>query len=136
MMGVVLRHVQKQRNRDRNSDAMNNLSKADFQKDNLVSTLQLKNSNKKAELEVDVPKEMPSRNHNNYQLDYRTSKGYKEELSKNCKKIIEEKMPLNRICRDRAECRISTISSPRDSMYQSVFLIAEEKNQCVIATEV
>ncbi|KAM6961130.1 delta-like protein 4 [Aplochiton taeniatus] len=136
VVGVVLQHIQKQRNRDRNADAKNNLSKTDFQKDNLVSTLQLKNSNKKAELEVDVPKEMSSHNHNNYHLDYRTSKGYNEELSKNCKKMIKEKMPLNRIYRNREECKVSTISSPRDLMYQSVFLIAEEKHECVIATEV
>lgn len=36
----------------------------------------------------------------------------------------------------RPECKISTICSPRDSMYQSVFVIAEEKNECIIATEV
>lgn len=37
---------------------------------------------------------------------------------------------------ERPECRISTISSSGDSMYQSVFVIAEEKNECIIATEV
>lgn len=37
---------------------------------------------------------------------------------------------------EKPECRISTICSPRDSMYQSVFVIAEERSECVIATEV
>lgn len=38
--------------------------------------------------------------------------------------------------RERPECRISTICSSRDSMYQSVYVMAEEKNECIIATEV
>lgn len=37
---------------------------------------------------------------------------------------------------EKPECRISTICSSRDSMYQSVFVIAEERKECVIATEV
>uniref|UniRef100_A0A4W5JYZ9 Delta-like protein n=1 Tax=Hucho hucho TaxID=62062 RepID=A0A4W5JYZ9_9TELE len=40
-------------------------------------------------------------------------------------------------CSEKEECRISTICSPRDSqIYQSVFVIGEEKRECVIATEV
>lgn len=37
---------------------------------------------------------------------------------------------------EKPECRISAICSPRDSMYQSVFVITEERNECIIATEV
>lgn len=40
------------------------------------------------------------------------------------------------VCSEKPECRISTICSSRDSMYQSVFVIAEERRECVIATEV
>uniref|UniRef100_UPI003AB05949 delta-like protein 4 n=1 Tax=Centroberyx gerrardi TaxID=166262 RepID=UPI003AB05949 len=142
MVAVVVRHVKKQRNRERDSETMNNLSKADFQKENLISTLELKNTNKKIDLEVDCPREKSNHKHiNHYHLDYKTSKGYKGELSllgkdENCEKTIEDKMPLSRMYSERPECRISTICSSRDSVYQSVFVIAEEKNECVIATEV
>lgn len=37
---------------------------------------------------------------------------------------------------EKPECRISALCSPRDSIYQSVCLISEERNECVIATEV
>lgn len=40
------------------------------------------------------------------------------------------------VCSEKPECRISTICSPGDPMYQSVFVIAEERRECVIATEV
>ncbi|XP_029900925.1 delta-like protein 4 [Myripristis murdjan] len=142
MVVVILRHIRKQRNREQDSETMNNLSKADFQKENLISTLELKNTNKKIDLEVDCPREKSNCKHiNHYHLDYKTSKGHKGELSlldkdENCEKTIEDKMPMSRMYSGRPECRISTICSSRESMYQSVFVIAEEKNECVIATEV
>ncbi|CDQ66516.1 unnamed protein product [Oncorhynchus mykiss] len=142
MVAMVLRHIQQQRKREQDSETMNNLSH--FQKENLISDLQLKNTNKKVvlDLEVDCLREK-SQNHKhiNYHLDNKTFKEYKDEPSQedkdeNCKKTIEEKMPLSRKYSERPECRIATICSPRDSIYQSVFVIAEEKNECVIATEV
>lgn len=142
MVAVVICHVKRQRSREQDSETMNNLSKVDFQKENLISTLELKNTNKKVDLEVDCPREKSNHKHiNHYHLDYKTSTGYKDELSlldkdENCEKTIEEKKHLRRIYSERPECRISTICSSRDSMYQSVFVIAEERNECIIATEV
>lgn len=135
MMVIVLRHLQQQRKRERDSKTMNNLS--DFQKENLIPTIQLKNTNKEIDLEVECPLDKFNHKHINYHLDYKTSKVYKDEpfraeKDENCEKAIEEKRMYN----GRPEGRISTICSPRDSMYQSVFVIAEEKNECVIATEV
>ncbi|KAJ7989113.1 hypothetical protein DPEC_G00316160 [Dallia pectoralis] len=136
MVAFILRHVQRQRKSD--SKTMNNLSA--FQKENLISHLQPKNTNKKVDLDLEVvyPKET-SQNHKkyvNYHLDCKISKEYKDGSSggENYEYTIEEKMPSSR--KYKPECRISTICSPRDSMYQSVFVIAEEKNECVIATEV
>ncbi|KAM3595308.1 uncharacterized protein V6R79_021462 [Siganus canaliculatus] len=142
MVLVVIRHVRKQRGKEQNSETMNNLSKADFQKENLISTLELKNNNKKVDMEVECPREKSNQKHiNHYHLDYKTSTGYKDELSlldkgENCENMTEEKKHLTRIYSERPECRISTICSSRDSMYQSVFVIGEEKNECIIATEV
>uniref|UniRef100_A0A3P9H8Z2 Delta-like protein n=1 Tax=Oryzias latipes TaxID=8090 RepID=A0A3P9H8Z2_ORYLA len=140
---VVLRHRKKQRNaEEQDSETMNNLSKADFQKDNLISTIDLKNTNKKVDLEVDCPVEKCNHKYiNHYHLDYKSSSGYKEEVSlldkdENCEKILEDKNQLSRMYSERPECRLSTICSSRDSVYQSVFVIAEEKHECVIATEV
>ncbi|KAM9842180.1 delta-like protein 4 [Aulostomus maculatus] len=140
MLVVVMHHVKKQRNKERDSENMNNVSKVDFQKENLISTLELKNNNKKVDLEVECPREKSNHKHiNHYHLDYKTSAGYKDELSlldkdENCEKMGEDKKRLSRMYSERPQCRISTICSSEDSMYQSVFVIAEEK--CIIATEV
>lgn len=142
MLIVIVCHVKKHRNKERDSETMNNLSKVDLQKENLISTLELKNTNKKIDLEVDCPREKSNHKQiNHYHLDFKTSMGYKDELSildkdENCEKTIEDKRHFSRMYSERPECRISTICSPRDSMYQSVFVIAEEKNECIIATEV
>lgn len=102
MAVVVVRHIKKQRNVERDAETMNNLSKVDFQKENLISTLELKNTNKKIDLEVDCPKEKSNHKHiNHYHLDYKTSTGYKDELSlldkdENCEKTIEDKKTLSR----------------------------------------
>ncbi|CAG10655.1 unnamed protein product, partial [Tetraodon nigroviridis] len=141
MVGLVICHVRKRRKRDQDSETMNNRSKSDFQKENLLSTLEIKNNNKKVDLEVDCPSGKSNHKHiNHYQLDYKASMGYKDELffqdkDENCEKIGDKKH-LSRLYSQRPECKISTICSPRDSMYQSVFVIAEEKNECIIATEV
>uniref|UniRef100_A0A3Q3VMP4 Delta-like protein n=1 Tax=Mola mola TaxID=94237 RepID=A0A3Q3VMP4_MOLML len=142
MVIVLIHHVRRQRNKEQDSETMNNLSKSDFQKENLISTLELKNNNKKIDLEVDCPSEKSNHKHiNHYHLDYNASMGYKDELSLldkdgNCEKTIEDKKHLTRTYSERPESRISTIFSSRDSMYQSVFVLAEEKNECIIATEV
>lgn len=105
MVVVVIHHVKKQRNQEQDSETMNNLSKVDFQKENLISTLELKNTNKKIDLEVDCPREKSNHKHiNHYHLDYKTSTGYKDELSlldkdENCEKTIEEKKHLSRMYR-------------------------------------
>ncbi|KAK6481291.1 delta-like protein 4 [Huso huso] len=137
---VVLRHIRRQRDlEEQDSETMNNLS--NFQKDNLIPASQLKNTNKKVDLEVDCEVEKSNYKHKNYHLDYNLVKDFKDDMSQedkchNCDKLCpEEKIPL-RMHSEKPECRISTICSPRDSMYQSVFVIAEERNECVIATEV
>ncbi|XP_074547332.1 delta-like protein 4 [Halichoeres trimaculatus] len=138
---VVIRH-KKQRKKKQDSETMNNLSKSDFQRQNLISPLELKNNNKKIDLEVECPREKSNHKHiNHYHLDFKSSLGYKDELSllekdENCEKAIEEKKHLTRMYSEQPECRVSTICSSRDAMYQSVFVLAEKKNECIIATEV
>ncbi|XP_028837496.1 delta-like protein 4 [Denticeps clupeoides] len=139
MFLIVLRHIQKRnQEEDDDSDAKNNLS--DFQKDNLISALTLKNTNKEVDLEVDCMNEKINYKHNNYQTDYKSLSAYKDEFSQEEKchpheKCLEDKKPLSRIYRETPGSRISTICS-RDSMYQSVFVLTEEKNEYIIATEV
>lgn len=97
MAGLVIRHVRKRRKKDQDSETMNNCSKSDFQKENLLSTLEIKNNNKKVDLEVDCPGGKSNHKHiNHYQLDYKASMGYKDELSfqdkdENCEKIGAKK---------------------------------------------
>ncbi|KAJ8269902.1 hypothetical protein GJAV_G00108060 [Gymnothorax javanicus] len=117
----------------------NNLSKA--QEDNLIPPEQLKNTNKKVELEEDCGLDKPNHKHNYYHLESISSKDFKtqvlqEDRSHNYERTLEEKVSLNRMYREKPECRISTICSPWDSEYQSVFVIAEERNESAIATEV
>ncbi|XP_061098167.1 delta-like protein 4 [Conger conger] len=124
---------------ERDSDAMNNLSKS--QKDNLIPPEQLKNTNKKVDLDSDCTQDKTNYKQNYYYLDHNSTKDFKAQLlqdekSHNYERTLEEKVPLSRMYREKPECRISTICSPWDSEYQSVFVIAEERNECVIATEV
>ncbi|XP_041828631.1 delta-like protein 4 isoform X1 [Melanotaenia boesemani] len=145
---VLVHHRKKHRNKEQDSETMNNLSKADYQKENLISTVDLKNTNKKIDSEMDCPTEKLNHKYiNHYHLDYKSTMGYKDELSlldkdENCEKTIEDKKHFSRMYSvslshsEGPECRISTICSSRDSVYQSVFLVAEEKNECIIATEV
>lgn len=105
MVVLVICHVRKQRDKERDAETMNNLSKGDFQRENLISTLELKNNNKKIDLEVDCPREKSNQKHiNHYHLDYKTSTGYNDELSfldkdENCEKTIEEKKRFTRMYR-------------------------------------
>lgn len=105
MVVVVIHRIKKQRSKEQDSETMNNLSKVDFQKENLISTLELKNTNKKVDLEVDCPREKSNHKHiNHYHLDYKTSMGYNDELSfldkdENCEKTIDEKKHLSRMYR-------------------------------------
>nr|XP_057947360.1 delta-like protein 4 [Doryrhamphus excisus] len=141
---AVMHRVRKQRRKQQASENMNNLSKADFQKENLISTLELKNTNKMMDLEVDSHFSSEKSNHkhtNHFHVDYKASTRYKDEQSLldkdgNCEKMIEDKKHLSRMYSERPECRISTICSSRESMYQPVFVMAEEKHECIIATEV
>ncbi|XP_027026031.1 delta-like protein 4 [Tachysurus fulvidraco] len=139
MVAIALRHIHRQAAAERTHDAMNNQS--DAQRDNLIPTSQLKNTNKKVDLEVDCVQEKSNYILKNYHLDFSSSKEFKEiqtqeDKSHKYEKSLEDKIPLSRMYSEKPECRISTICSPRDSMYQSVFVIAEERSECVIATEV
>uniref|UniRef100_A0A673XJ61 Delta-like 4 (Drosophila) n=1 Tax=Salmo trutta TaxID=8032 RepID=A0A673XJ61_SALTR len=145
MVGLALRHIHRQMGRDRGDrETMNNLS--DVQKDNLIPASQLKNTNQKVLLEVDCESEKSNFIHKNYHLDYSNakSKEFKDDKSQEDKRLnhiydkcLEEKIPMSGMYSEKEECRISTICSPRDSqIYQSVFVIGEEKRECVIATEV
>ncbi|XP_004712776.1 delta-like protein 4 [Echinops telfairi] len=124
---------------DDSREAMNNLS--DFQKDNLIPAAQLKNTNQKKELEVDCGLDKSNcGKQQNHTLDYNLAPGLLGRGSMPGKyphsdKSLGEKAPL-RLHSEKPECRISAICSPRDSVYQSVCLISEERNECVIATEV
>ncbi|XP_078515898.1 delta-like protein 4 [Lissotriton helveticus] len=141
MIIVVFRHMRKHQEQD--CDTMNNLS--DFQRDNLITDSQLKNNNKKKDLEVDCGVEKTNYKLKNHTTDFNLVKdlpsdikdriGKDEKFHKNEKGLEDEKSPLY-LYSEKPQCRISTICSPRDSMYQSVFVITETKNECVIATEV
>ncbi|XP_043930137.1 delta-like protein 4 isoform X3 [Protopterus annectens] len=142
MIATVLRHIHHQQAlEEQDSETMNNLT--DFQKQNLIPTYQLKNTNKQIDLEVDCGLEKSNYKQKNHTWDYNLMTDLKGELShegkylKGDRSIEEEKTPLQlNSSSGKPECRISTICSSRDSMYQSVFVIAEERNECVIATEV
>uniref|UniRef100_A0A3Q3DQR9 Delta-like protein n=1 Tax=Hippocampus comes TaxID=109280 RepID=A0A3Q3DQR9_HIPCM len=142
MVGLALRHIHRQARRQReDTETMNNVSSA--QRDNLISSSQLKNTNQKVSLEVDCDSEKSNFIHKNYHLDPYSSKKkeFKDEKSQEDKSLIydkclEDKRPLSRVCSEKPECRISTISSSTDSMYQSVFVIADARRECIIATEV
>uniref|UniRef100_A0A8D0C2T9 Delta-like protein n=1 Tax=Salvator merianae TaxID=96440 RepID=A0A8D0C2T9_SALMN len=135
MIAVVIRQMQRQP--ELNSETMNNLT--DFQKENLIPASQLKNTNKNKDLEVDCALEK-SNYKLNHTLDYNlvkelTNRGTPEDKYHKSEKCIGEKSPFW-LRSEKPECRISAICSPRDSMYQSVFVITEERNECIIATEV
>ncbi|XP_009997907.1 PREDICTED: delta-like protein 4 [Chaetura pelagica] len=136
MIAMVIRQMRMHPEQD--LETMNNLS--DFQKDNLIPASQLKNTNKNKDLEVDCGLEKSNYKPKNHKLDYNlvkdlTSRGTQEEKYYKSEKCLGEKSPL-RLHSEKPECRISAICSPRDSMYQSVFVITEERNECIIATEV
>ncbi|XP_057714750.1 delta-like protein 4 [Corythoichthys intestinalis] len=141
MFILVMKQLKKQRNQQQNSETMNNLTKSDFQKGNLISTLELKNTNKKMDMEVDCSSEKSNHKHiNQFHMDYKAFTGYKDEQclldkDENCEKI-DDKKHLSRMYSERPECKISTICSSRESLYQAVFVIAEEKQECILATEV
>jgi len=103
---VGVRHVRNQRNRERDSEeTMNNLSKADFQRENLIPTIDLKNTNKKMDLEVDFPVDKSNHKHvNRNHLESRTLTGYKGQLTlvdkdENCEKTMANKRPLSNMYR-------------------------------------
>uniref|UniRef100_A0A8C0CLQ1 Delta-like protein n=4 Tax=Balaenoptera TaxID=9766 RepID=A0A8C0CLQ1_BALMU len=139
MVAVAVRQLRLRRPDDGSREAMNNLS--DFQKDNLIPAAQLKNTNQKKELEVDCGLDKSNcGKQQNHTLDYNLApgplgRGILPGKYPHSDKSLGEKAPL-RIHSEKPECRISAICSPRDSMYQSVCLISEERNECVIATEV
>lgn len=98
---AAMRHVGKRRSDRRDSEEMNNVSKADFQKENLISTSELKNTNKKMDVEVDRPSNKSNQKRlNHYQLDYKSW----DELSvpdkeENCDKALDKAKPVSRTYR-------------------------------------
>lgn len=82
---------------------MNNLSES--QRDNLIPTSQLKNTNKQVSLEVDCTPDKSNYIHKNCHLDYNSSKEFKDIVSQEDKsshkyeKCLEEKIPLSRMYR-------------------------------------
>ncbi|KAM4541023.1 delta-like protein 4 isoform 3-T3 [Fundulus diaphanus] len=139
---VVVHNRKKQKEKELDSKTINNLAGTDFQKENLISSVELKNTNKKMGLEVDCPTEKSNHKYiNSCQLDYKSSTRYKDELSllgknENCEKTLEDRKQLSKMCSEWPDCRISTIYSSKESVCQSVFVIGEEQQECVIATEV
>lgn len=105
MAMVVVRNRKKQKDQNLDSKTMNNLSRTDFQKENLISSVELKNTNKKIGLEVDCPSEKSNHKYiNSYPLDYKSSMRYKDELSllgkdENCEKTLEDRTYLSRMYR-------------------------------------
>ncbi|KAM5235440.1 delta-like protein 4 [Ctenodactylus gundi] len=138
MVAVAVRQLRLRRPDDGSRETMNNLS--DFQKDNLIPATQLKNTNQKKELEVACGLDKSNcGKQQNHTLYYNLApgplgQGTMPEKYPHSDKTLGEKVPL-RLHRDKPGCRISATCSPRDSMYQSVCLISEERNECVIATE-
>lgn len=102
MVAIALRHVHRQAAAERTHDAMNNRS--DAQRDNLIPTSQLKNTNKKVDLEVDCGQEKSNYILKNYHLDYNSTKEFKESQTQEDKshkyeKCLEDKIPLSRMYR-------------------------------------
>lgn len=74
MVAVAVRQLRLRRPDDDSREAMNNLS--DFQKDNLIPTAQLKNTNQKKELEVDCGLDKSNcGKQQNHTLDYNLAPG-------------------------------------------------------------
>lgn len=102
MVAFALRHIHQQAAAERTHDAMNNQS--DTQRDNLIPTSQLKNTNKKVDLEVDCGQEKSNYILKNYHLDYNSTKEFKERQTQEDKshkyeKCLEDKIPLSRMYR-------------------------------------
>lgn len=103
LAGLIICHVRKRRKKDHDSETMNNCFKSDFQKENLLSTLEIKNNNKKVDLKDCSGDKLNHKHINHYQLDYKASTGYKDELSfldkdENCEKL-GDKTHLSRMYR-------------------------------------
>ncbi|XP_068109473.1 delta-like protein 4 [Hyperolius riggenbachi] len=139
MILIVVRHFRQQPMQD--TKTMNNLS--EFQKGNVIPASQLKNINKKKDLEVDCGLDKSNYKVKNQTLDCNIANGLKglsngigktDKFHYSEKCLEEEKYPL-RLHSEKPECRISTIYSTRDPMFQSIYMI-EERNECVLATEV
>lgn len=93
MIALVIRQMQRQP--ERNSETMNNLS--DFQKENLIPTSQLKNTNKNKDLDVDCVLEKSNYKLKNHALDYNLVKELtraQEDKYHKSEKCIGEKSPF------------------------------------------
>lgn len=103
MVVIALRHIHRQASGERTrGEAMNNMSES--QRDNLIPTSQLKNTNKQVSLEVDCASDKSNYIHKNCHLDYNSSKEFKDIVSQEDKshkyeKCLEEKIPLSRMYR-------------------------------------
>ncbi|XP_078419050.1 delta-like protein 4 [Cetorhinus maximus] len=140
ILGIALRHMQRPHGgQHRDTETMNNLTES--QRDNLIVASQLKLTNKKVDLETDCIMEKTNYKDRNCALDWNLATGLKADLSqelkchKNHKCRKEESLPLRNSCSEKLACRISTISSAQDLMYQPVYRTAEGMLQDVV-TEV
>ncbi len=103
MVIIALRHIHRQASGERTrGEAMNNMSES--QRDNLIPTSQLKNTNKQVSLEVDCTPDKSNYIHKNCHLEYNSSKEFKDIVSQENKshkyeKCLEEKIPLSRMYR-------------------------------------
>ncbi|KAF6730339.1 Delta-like protein 4 [Oryzias melastigma] len=140
MVGLALRHIHWQAcRREGENETMNNFPRVP--KDNLIPTSQLKNINQKVSLEVDCDSEKSNFFYKNYHLDSYNSKEFKDEKLQLEQSLIYDKClvgktPFKRMYREKPECWVSRALSSRDSRHQSVYVIGEEREECVIATEV
>ncbi|XP_078089694.1 delta-like protein 4 isoform X2 [Mustelus asterias] len=130
VLGIALRHMQRPHGRQhRDTETMNNLTES--QRDNLIVASQLKLTNKKVDLETDCIVEKTNYKDRNCALDWNLATGLKADLSqefkchKNHRCRKEEGLPLRNPCSEKLECRISTISSAQDLMYQPIYRTAE-----------
>ncbi|KAG8504731.1 Delta-like protein 1 [Galemys pyrenaicus] len=136
------------------AETMNNLANCQREKDLVVSVIgapQIKNTNKKADLHSDLGPDKTGFKARYPAVDYnlvqdlkgeapatRDAHGQRDPKCQSQASAGEDKGGLTARGGDASERRRldSAYSASKDTKYQSVFVISEEKDECVIATEV
>lgn len=149
-------HKQRQRDSDSyrgESETMNNLANCRREKDISVSVIgatQIKNTNKKADLYSESTSDKNGYKARYPSVDYnlvhelKHEDSVKEEHGKRESKCIangseeDEKHPVQLKSSETSERRRpeSLYSTSKETKYQSVYVISEAKDECIIATEV